>query len=206
MRRHPFCWAREVLLDAVIVGAPVGDMLFDGFGFEALGEGFVDEGGKLVVGGEAEGDELLRGEFLDVTELGDGKNGGEAEALFEADDAVLQLQVVHSALGREAQERCGDDDPPEEQVTVPWPVVDGGVDGEDEVEHQNWEHEEVHEGIEAVVVLEVLRSGHLRSFRGFPGSARLDGPLEASAYHCGEIFLEWSRLAPQEATGKARTG
>lgn len=39
--------------DAVVVGAPVDDALFDGFGFEALGDGLVDEGGKLGVGGEA---------------------------------------------------------------------------------------------------------------------------------------------------------
>lgn len=48
-------------LDAVLVCSPVGDGLLDGFGLEPLGEGFVDEGGKLVVGGEAEGDELAGG-------------------------------------------------------------------------------------------------------------------------------------------------
>ena len=31
-------------LDAVVVCAPVGDALLDGFGFEALGDGLVDEG------------------------------------------------------------------------------------------------------------------------------------------------------------------
>ena len=46
-------------LDAVVVGAPVGDVLLDGFGFEALGEGLVDESGKFGVRGEAEGDDLL---------------------------------------------------------------------------------------------------------------------------------------------------
>ena len=56
--------------DAVVVGAPVDDVLFDGFGFEALGDGLVDEGGKFGVGGEAEGDDLLDVEFLDVGEIG----------------------------------------------------------------------------------------------------------------------------------------
>ena len=53
-------------LDAVVVGAPVGDGLFDGFGFELLGEGAVGEGGDLFVGGEAEGDELADGELVEV--------------------------------------------------------------------------------------------------------------------------------------------
>ena len=39
--------------DAVVVGTPVDDALLDGFGFEVLGEGFVDEGGEFGVGGEA---------------------------------------------------------------------------------------------------------------------------------------------------------
>ena len=90
----------------MVVGAPVGDVLLDGFGFEALGEGFVDEGGELVVGGEAEGDELLGGEFLDVAELGDGKDGGEAEALFEADDAVLHFEALSAGdAGHDEEER-----------------------------------------------------------------------------------------------------
>ena len=53
-------------LYAFVVGAPVVDAGFDGFGFEALGEGFVDERGKFFVGGEAQGDELRRGELVDV--------------------------------------------------------------------------------------------------------------------------------------------
>ena len=55
--------------DAVVVGAPVDDALFDGFGLEALGDGLVDEGGKFCVGGEAEGDDLLDVELVDVGEV-----------------------------------------------------------------------------------------------------------------------------------------
>ena len=42
---YPF-WAPSwgLPLDAVVVGAPLGDGLFDGLGLEVLGEGFVDEG------------------------------------------------------------------------------------------------------------------------------------------------------------------
>ena len=55
--------------DAVVVGAPVDDALFDGFGFEALGDGLVNEGGEFGVGGEAEGDDLLDVELVDVGEV-----------------------------------------------------------------------------------------------------------------------------------------
>lgn len=41
-----------LLLDAVVIRAPGGDAFFDLFGFEVLGEGFVDEGWKFSVGGE----------------------------------------------------------------------------------------------------------------------------------------------------------
>ena len=44
------------VLDAVGVGAPVGDALFDGFGLEVLGEGSVNQCREFGVGGEAEGD------------------------------------------------------------------------------------------------------------------------------------------------------
>lgn len=43
-------------LDAEVVGSPVDDALLDGFRFEALGDGFVGEGGQFFVGGEAKGD------------------------------------------------------------------------------------------------------------------------------------------------------
>ena len=76
-------------LDAVVVTAPVDDTLLDGFGLEVLGEGLADERGELVVGGEAEGDELFDGELIDVGSFLGWEKGVEAEALFEADDAVL---------------------------------------------------------------------------------------------------------------------
>jgi len=152
-------------LDAVIVGAPVDDLLLDGFGFEALGEGFVDERREFIVGGEAEGDELLRGEFLDVAELGDGEDGREAEAFFEADDAVLHFEGTAAGNACHDEEGDGHDDPPEMCVLVAGPVVNGDVDAEDEVEQEHGQEKEVKGRIEARVVLEVLRSGHLQSFR-----------------------------------------
>jgi hypothetical protein len=153
-------------LDAVVVGAPVGDALLDGVGFEILGEGAVDEGRDLGVGGEAEGDELPDVELVEVGEVGGGQEGGEAKALFEADDAVLELDVVHSGSYDEDKECEGDDDPPEEEVVMFGPVVDGGVDGEQEIARKDGKDEEVHGWVKAAVAFIVLRRWHGWSFLG----------------------------------------
>ena len=152
------------LLDAVVVGAPVDDVLFDGFGFEALGDGFVDESGKLGVGGEAEGDDLLDVELLDVGVVVGWKEGGEAKGLLEADDAVLHLEVADAGLRGENDEGSGDDDPPEMKVAVMMPVLDGDGDCDDEIDKENGEDEEMHRGIEAAVVFVALGCGHGWSF------------------------------------------
>jgi hypothetical protein len=148
----------------VVVGTPGDDALFDGFGFEVLGEGFVGEDREFGVGGEAQGDELLEGELVDVGAVGGGEQGGEAEALFEADGAVLDLEGgVAGATGHE-KEDDGHDDVPEVRVLPAGPVVDGDVDGEDEVEQEERDDDEVEGGVEAHVVLEGLRCGHEASF------------------------------------------
>jgi hypothetical protein len=147
-------------LDAVVVGSPVGDGLFDSPGLEILGEGSVDESGEFGVGGEAEGYELFDLKFIDMSDFGGGNEGGYAEALFEADDAVLELEIVDAALEGEDEEGQGDDDPPEMEVEVCCAVVDGGVDDDGEVERENREDEEVHGWIGAAVVLVGLGGGH----------------------------------------------
>jgi hypothetical protein len=147
-------------LDAVVVGAPVDDVLFDGFGFEALGEGLVDEGGKLGVGGEAEGDDLLDIELRGVGEVGRREEGGQAELLFEADDAVLDFEVVDAGLRGEDDESGGDDDPPEMKIAMMMPVLDGDGDGDDEIDKENGEDEEVHGWIETAVIFKALGCGH----------------------------------------------
>jgi hypothetical protein len=156
---------RLLCLDAIVIGAPGDDALLDGFGFEVLGKGLVDESGKLGVGGETEGDELADGELVDVLPLGGWEESGEAEAFFEADDTILDLECCGAgSAGHQEEDDCHDN-PPEMRVLVCGPPVDGDVDGEDQVEQKEWEEGEVEEGIEAGVVLEGLRSGHGASFR-----------------------------------------
>ncbi len=89
-----------------------------------------------------------------------GEERVEAEALFEADDAVLRGEGGAAGNARHDEEDEGHDDPPEMESPVLRPVVDGDVDGEDEVEQKHGQDEEVKGRMEARVVLEVLRGGH----------------------------------------------
>ena len=156
----------------MIVATPVDDALLDGFGFEILGEGFADEGGEFVVGGEAECNELFDGELVDVGTVFGGKQRVEAETFFQADDTVLNSQSLRSTDTGHHEKDEGHDNPPEEENAVFGPVVDGGIDGEDQVEQECGQNKEVKGRIETHVVLEVLRSGH-----GSPlGSDADDGP------------------------------
>jgi hypothetical protein len=149
-----------VELDAVVVGAPGGDGFFDLFG----GELFVDcaggEGWEFGVGGKAEGNELLEGDLVDEIELVVGEEVGEAELLFEADDAVLRTEGGAAGDAGHGHEDDGHDDPPEMGMGEEGPGVDGRVDGEDEVEEQERKDEEVKEGVPARVVFEGLRLSH----------------------------------------------
>jgi hypothetical protein len=150
----------------LVVGAPVDDVLLDGFGFEALSDGLVDEGGELGVGGEAEGDDLLDVELLNVGEVGGREESGETELLFKTDNAVLNFEVVHAGLRGEYDECSGDHDPPEMKIAVMMPVLDSNGDGDDEVDEEDGKYEEVHGWVEATMVLEALGSGHdVPSFR-----------------------------------------
>jgi hypothetical protein len=79
-------------LDAVVVSSPVDDVLLDGFGLEVLGEGFADESGEFFVRGEAQGDQLLDAELVDVGAVRCREKSCETETLFQADDAVLSGQ------------------------------------------------------------------------------------------------------------------
>ena len=106
--------ARLDSLDAVVVAAPVDDARFDGLWLQVLGEGFAEESGKLVIGGEAEGNELFHGEIVDVSAFFGGQECVEAKALFEADDAVLGPDSRAARDASNHEEDDGHDDPPEE--------------------------------------------------------------------------------------------
>lgn len=147
-------------LDAVVVGAPVGDGLFDGFRLEPLGEGAVGERGELFVGGEAEGDGLLEGEIFEVGEGVGGQESVESEALFDADDAVLQLEVVAAAFYGEDGEGERDDDGPGAEPGVVVAEVEGEPEGDSQVGEEDGDDEEVHGRIDAAVIGVVLRSCH----------------------------------------------
>ncbi len=102
----------------MVVGPPVVDGFLDVFGFEVLGEGLAEECGELVIGGEAESYELTNTEVLDVGVFRCGQERGEAETLFEANDAVLRFEGrVARELSDEEQDNRHDD-PPEMAVLV----------------------------------------------------------------------------------------
>ena len=144
----------------MVVASPVDDALLDGLGLEVLGEGSVSQGGEFVVGGEAEGDELFDRELVDMGAIFGRQECVHAQALFEADDAVLRDGGAVPGAASDNEEDDGHCDPPEIERPVLGPVVDGDVDGKDKVEQKHGQDKEVKEWIEARVVLEVLRSGH----------------------------------------------
>jgi hypothetical protein len=144
----------------VVVAAPVDDGLFDGLWLHVFGEGPVGEFGEFVVGGEAKGDELSGGELVDVRAVGFGEQRVKAETLFEADDAVLGFHGGLAGVASHEEKDDSHDDVPEMSVLVARPVVNGDVDGEDEIEQEQRDDDEVKGRMEARVVFKILRSGH----------------------------------------------
>ena len=121
----------------MVVGAPVDDGLLDGLWLHVFGKGSVGECGELVVGGEAESDELTDGELVNVGTLLSGEECAETKAFLESDDAILNLERAIPQAKSHQYEDDGHDDPPEENSPVIGPVVNGDVDGEDDVEKEN---------------------------------------------------------------------
>lgn len=146
-----------------MVGPPVDDALLDGFGFEVLGEGAMHQGGEFGVGGEAEGDELAGGELVDVGKLVGRDQGGYAEPFFEADDPVLRSDCILAAEKSQKDERQRHDDPPKIKVAMCWPVMDGGVNREHEIEDKERHQDEMEGRIAANMIAGALRFGHLCS-------------------------------------------
>jgi len=152
--------AQAALLNALVVCTPVDDGLFDGFLVELLGKCAVGERSDLFVGGETKCNELLDGELVDVGKVGGREKRCEAETLFEANDAVLHPEGVHAGFDAKDEKGEGDDDTPVAEVGIFVPEVDGDVDRNSQVDHENREDEEMHGWIEAHVIAVVLRSSH----------------------------------------------
>ncbi len=128
IRRQPECFRalrERYTSHAVVVGFPGGDGFLDLFGGEVFGKRAVHEVGKVGVRGEAERDQLPFGERMRVCEAGGWKESGDAEAFFKADDAVLDFEGVGAGEGGVPEKSGGHDDPPEKQVAVNRPVMDG---------------------------------------------------------------------------------
>jgi hypothetical protein len=151
-------------LDAVVVGSPVDDVLFDGFPVEILAECFSGQGGEFFVGGEAEAYELVDGEFADSGAVFEREELGEAQALFEADDAVLGVEGGAAAEAGHHEEDDGHDDPPDVEPGVVRPVMNGAVDGDDEVQKEHGQDKEMEGRVPAEVVFIALRGGHNSPF------------------------------------------
>lgn len=148
------------MLDALVVGAPGGDGFLDLGGREVFGGGAACERGEFSVGGEAERDELAGGEGVNERVFRGWKQGGEAEALFEADDAVLVQGAIAAREAEQHEQGDGHDDTPEMETRVRGPVADGDVDGEAEIDQEDGSEEEVKGGVEACVACVALRFGH----------------------------------------------
>jgi hypothetical protein len=147
-------------LDALVVGAPVGDGFLDLLAGEVFGDGALSEGGDFGVGGETEADVLVDGEGVDEAELIFGEEVGEAKLLFQTDETVLVLEGVAAAEAGQDEQHDRHHDPPEALVPVDGPVVDGPVDREDEVQQQHRQDEEMKRRVESRVVFERLWLSH----------------------------------------------
>lgn len=88
----------KTALDALVVCPPVGHTAFDGGRIQCLGLGSDGERGKFLVRREAKGDELRRGELLDLRLVGGGNESRHAKPLFEPDDAILIFEGIHADL------------------------------------------------------------------------------------------------------------
>jgi len=84
-----------------------------------------------------------------MSAVGLGEQSVEAETLFEADDAVLGFEGIAAGFAGNQEEDYGHDDAPEMSVLVDRPVMDSDVDGEDEVEQEQREDDEVKGRMEA---------------------------------------------------------
>jgi hypothetical protein len=148
-----------------VIGAPADNRLLDLIRGQFLCGSPPRESGKLLIRGKTEGDELLGGKIGDQRVIGGGQKCGKAEALFKANDPVLDMKGVNSALFGDEDEQDREEDPPESdmgEVAVAEVVED---EGENQIEEQERHDDEVVEGIQLRVFLVALLLGHAGPFK-----------------------------------------
>lgn len=147
------------------VGAPGLDGLFDLFGGEVLGEGAVQQGWELRVGGEAEGDAFREGQGFGGGGLCGREEARVAEVFFEADEAVLDALGVGAGFQAGDEECGGEEDDPHAEGKAGGVGDRGPDDADDDVEKEDEQGGGV-DGVASGVVLVGLRlGGHGRSLK-----------------------------------------
>ena len=103
---------------------------------------------------------MPNGEFLNVRQFSCWQERGETEAFFEADDSVLEFEVVDATLDGEDEERERDKDGPVTEPRVFVSEVDRDVDGDPDIDHEDGKDEEMYEWVDACVVFVILLGCH----------------------------------------------
>lgn len=123
--------------DAVSVGAPGLDLLFDHFGGEVFAGGFGGERGEFRVGGEAERDDLVDAEICRQQLAGEDEV---AEVFFGANTAVLCLEG--EATGEEGRKEYTQGEHNDKRGAVDALVVANRIVKVDEGSHEAKEKHE----------------------------------------------------------------
>jgi hypothetical protein len=149
----PACRSSErfdAVSDAEGVGTPVLDAFLDLLAIEILFEGLLGERDDFIVGGEAEADQLI---FIEAIDLGvplGGSQGLKTQAFFETNDAVLDLYWIAAHFSDKDKSCQGENYQPfSEDVEVFYCEAQD----DDEVDDQDSQKDQVERGIEAAMIL-----------------------------------------------------
>jgi hypothetical protein len=136
--------------DAEGIGTPVLDAFLDLLAIEILFEGLLGERDDFIVGGEAEADQLI---FIEAIDLGvplGGSQGLKTQAFFETNDAVLDLYWIAAHFSDKDKSCQGENYQPfSEDVEVFYCEAQD----DDKVDDQDSQKDQVERGIEAAMIL-----------------------------------------------------
>ena len=153
---------RGVRSDAPVIGAPFLDAFLDLLAIEVVLEGLLGELDYLFIRSEAESDELIFREAVDLAVPLGGGERLETNPLFEPDDAVLNFEGVGADAEDGDEHGYGKDDEP---LSIDKPVIIEGavlakfvskVETHDDVHDKDCEQNQVKGGVEAGMLLEAL--------------------------------------------------